>query len=269
MRKLAKLIGAAVIVAAVATVQAQLSFPLGKLVYIDATDTAQGNTETFTNGVWTVWEAFNGQTWSANDGIWDRREFGNTNTINPIYGTTRTIYQNAASGQVDTNATRLRTTVTLPDPGENRYYEIYALYWSDPSGWRIGASLTDDPGQLPLYIHAPGMSSVQLWPNGPGGENDHPDVGTRWSHELPENPFTTSVMVSEGNRRLLMTPSLGSIYTGGPVSVYIEPDRSQPDSNARTWYDGIAVQLVPEPTAWALMGLGALVAILRFRRNRN
>src|SRR6516162_2548122 len=75
--------------------------------YVDVTDGVSGNTMTFTNGAWQTWNAFSGQTSVNNDGVWDKRAFGNSATI----------IQNAGASQVDTNATRLRTTVTVPAPG--------------------------------------------------------------------------------------------------------------------------------------------------------
>src|SRR5262245_52374801 len=104
----------------------------GAIIYVDVTDGVSGNTMTFTNGAWQTWNAFNGQTSANNDGIWDKRAFGNSATI----------YQNAANALVDTNATRLRTTVTVPAPGVSQYYNVYALFWTDSSTtWRVGAAI--------------------------------------------------------------------------------------------------------------------------------
>jgi len=187
-----------------------------------------------------------GQTWSPNDAVWDYRTG---------YANDGDIWQNASSGQIDTNAFRLRTTVTVPAPGPGQYYEVYALFWTDTSSWRIAASLTDAPGQLPLYLRdSPGVT--QFWTGADG---------TQYSTVLSPNPFTTSVLISEGNRRLLMTPSLGQVV-GTTISVYIEPDRNQADSNQRTWFDGIGYQLIPEPSTCALVGFGALISVLALRR---
>src|SRR5262245_61356324 len=112
------------------------------ITYVDVTDGVSGNTMTYSNGAWRAWTAFNGQTSVANDGIWDKRAFGNSATI----------IQNAAASQVDTNATRLRTTVTVPAPGPSQYYNVYALFWTDSSTtWRVGAAVADYAGQLPIY----------------------------------------------------------------------------------------------------------------------
>ena len=90
------------------------------ITYVDITDGPTGNTTMFSNSVWQAWAAFNGQTGNSNDRIWDKRAFGNSATI----------FQNAANALVDTNATRLRTTIMVPTPGPSQYYNVYALFWT-------------------------------------------------------------------------------------------------------------------------------------------
>lgn len=218
------------------------------ITYVDITDGPTGNTLQFTNGVWGIWEGVP-QTSTPNDGLWDERAFGNFGTI----------YQNAGVGAgVDTVAPRLRTTINVPEPPPGQYYNVYVLFWTDTSfGWRVGASLSDDPGQLPLYMAStPGVTQFYTGPD-----------ATVFSDTLSVNPFTTPVMIAEGNRRLLMTPSLGQV-TGSTITVYMEPDRNQQNVNERTWLDGIGYQLVPEPSPHALLGLGALLLVWRARWRR-
>jgi fibronectin type 3 domain-containing protein len=194
--------------------------------YVDVTDGVSGNTMTYSNGAWRAWTAFNGQTMVVNDAVWDKRAFGNSATI----------YQNAAASQVDTNATRLRTTVTVPAPGLSGYYNVYVLFWTDSSTtWRVGAALADYAGQLPIFAQStPGVT--RFWASGT-------DTNTVFSTSLAPNPFATSVMISESNRRLLMTPVLGQVF-GSNISVYMEPDRLQSGSDLRTWIDGIGYELI-------------------------
>jgi len=184
------------------------------ITYVDITDGPTGNTLQFTNGGWGLWEAVP-QTSTPNDGLWDERAFGNFATI----------YQNAGvAAGVDTAAPRLRTTLTVPEAPPGMFYNVYVLFWTDTSfGWRVGASLSDDPGQLPVYTaNTPGVTQFRT-----GGD------GTFYSDSLSPNPFTTQVMISEGNRRLLMTPSLGQV-AGPTITVYMEPDRNQQNVNERT-----------------------------------
>src|SRR5262245_10229131 len=162
----------------------------GAITYVDVTDGVSGNTMTYSNAAWRSWTAFNGQTSVANDAIWDKRAFGNSATI----------IQNAAAAQVDTNATRLRTTITVPAPGPAQYYNVYVFFWTDSSTtWRVGAALADYAGQLPLYQQSV-TGVTRFWA---GADS------TVYSTNLSPNPFTAPVMISEGNRRLLMTPVLG------------------------------------------------------------
>src|SRR5262245_53382394 len=172
------------------------------ITYVDVTDGVSGNTMTYSNGAWRSWTAFNGQTSVANDGIWDKRAFGNSATI----------IQNAGASQVDTNATRLRTTVTVPPPGPSGYYNAYVLFWTDSSTtWRVGAAMADYAGQLPIFQQStPGVT--RFWAS-------TTDTNTVFSSSLSPNPFATPVMISEGNRRLLMTPVLGQVF-GSNISVY-------------------------------------------------
>ncbi len=96
--------------------------------------------------------------------------------------------------------------------------------------------MTNYPGQLPLYqLSTPGVTIFN---------NDaFVSTSTIYSTNLASNPFTTPVMISEGNRRLLMTPVLGRA-TGTNITVYMEPDRGQQGQNQRTWLDGIGYQLI-------------------------
>ena len=102
--------------------------------------------------------------------------------------------------------------------------------------WELGASLTNYPGQLPLYQYStPGVTL--FW------NDNFVGTTTNYSTNLTSNPFTTSVKISEGNRRLLMTPVLGQV-TGTNITVYQEPDRNQAGQDQRTWIDGIGYQLI-------------------------
>jgi fibronectin type 3 domain-containing protein len=194
--------------------------------YVDISDGVSGNTMMSSNGVWQTWNSFNGQTSANNDGVWDKRAFGNSATI----------FQNAANALVDTNATRLRTTVTVPAPGPYQYYNVYALFWTDSSTtWRAGAAVTDFPGALPVYAQSV-AGVTRLWAS-------TTDANTEYSTSLSPNPFSSAVMISESNRRLLMTPVLGREF-GTNITVYLESDRTQTGSDLRTWLDGIAYELV-------------------------
>src|SRR5215510_9187434 len=59
-------------------------------------------------------------------------------------------------------------------------------------------------------------------------------------------------MISEGNRRLLMTPVLGQVF-GSNITVYMDPDRNQTGSDTRTWIDGIGYELITNKILSVLM----------------
>ncbi len=220
---------------------------LAATTYVDATDTASGNTAiapsagggTFT-GV--------AQSNTANDGLWDLRAFGNGATIFQNAGTT---------AGVDVNAVRLVTTVSGLAFDT---YQVYAYFWTDNSPtWRLGASLTDGVGQLPLF-KAGDAGVTQFYTGADATVN---------STTLSVNPFTTSVVVAEGNRRLLQA-SLGTV-TGTSIQVFIEGDRSMTGQDQRTWYEGIGyAAVVPEPSTamLGLTGLAMLGAVVRRRQRR-
>jgi hypothetical protein len=221
------------VLAAITTAYAQ------PITYVDATHGASGNT-TLTDG--SEWNPLASQSFTSNDGVWEFRAFGNNSSI----------YQNTAFGTVD-NAHRLKTTVTGLALDT---YNVYAYFWSDVSSWRMGASLTDDAGELPMYQFNPlSPGTVQHWSGADG---------TVFSSSLGPNPFTTAVMISEGNRRLIQI-NLGQV-TGTGFSVFIDDFNGMVDANQRTWYDGVGYSVVPEPSSAALLGLGSLGAILLRRR---
>jgi hypothetical protein len=215
------------------------------IVYVDATDGASGNTAVAPSaggGVFNPSGAVGSQG-PGGDGLWDLRAFGNNATI----------YQNASSGNID-NAQRLATSVSGLPAG---MYNVYAYFWSDTSNWRLGAALADGPGNLPLYTFQPLSPGVVQYYTGADA--------TVLSSSLSPNPFTTGVMIGEGNRRLLQIP-LGTV-TGSGFTVYADDDPMQADSNQRTWYDGVGYERVPEPATAMLFAL-ALGAWARCRNRR-
>jgi hypothetical protein len=217
------------------------------IVYIDATHGAVGNTAVAPSaggGVFNTSGALNNQG-PANDGLWDVRAFGNSNTI----------YQNASTSAVTDNAQRLVTNATLPAGT----YNVFAYFWSDSSSqWRLRAGLADDAGDLPLYV--PGDAAVTQFM---GGTNDVGSAGVL-SSTLTPDPFASPVEIAEGNRRLYQV-ALGT-FTGSNLSVYIDDyGTAQTSFNERTWYDGIGYEVaIPEPASLAL--LGTCILGLAFRR---
>ena len=212
---------------------------------MDATDGIAGNTAIALSAGGGVFSGIP-QSNTANDGLWDLRAFGNSATIFQNAGTT---------ANVDVNAVRLVTGVSgLP----LNTYSVYVYFWTDNSPtWRIGASLSDSVGQLALYQG--GVSGVTQFFTGADA--------TVLSTALPQNPFSTAVMVAEGNRRLLQA-YLGDV-TGTGFNIFVEGDRAMTGQMQRTWYDGVGYAVVPEPAFGALLGLGTLAGTFALRRRNR
>jgi hypothetical protein len=219
-----------------------MSHSYAAIVYVDATHGSSGNTAVAPSaggGVFNPSRALNNQG-PANDGLWDVRGFGNGTTI----------YQNAGTTAAVDNAQRLVTTATVPAGT----YNVYAYFWSDSSNsWRLRAGLTDPGTELPLYL--PGDPGVTQFYTGADA--------TVFSTTLLPNPFTSSVMIAEGNRRFFQI-ALGTV-SGSSIGVYADDfGAAQTAFNERSWYDGIGYELIPEPTSLALFGASLLA--LTFRR---
>ena len=228
-----------------AVVSAVVVSATAQITYVDATSGASGNT-TLTNGG--QWDPLPAQG-PANDGLWDVRVFGNSGTI----------FQNAAFGGVD-NSHRLLTTVSGLSFGT---YDVFVYFWVDVSDWRIQASLTDNPGgDLPLFTRNT-VGIVQYAPTG----GSTTILSTDPSVNGGVNPFTTAVMVAEGNRAIFQA-NLGQI-TGTGFSVFVDDFPTMADGNQRTWYDGVGYSLIPEPTSAAFLGLGALIGVFAMRRRNS
>ena len=234
------------VVATTAAVAALTSTAMAQITYVDATDGAAGNTAIAPSAGGGTFTAFVGQTGVADDGVWDLRAFGNSATIFQNAGTTE---------QFDVNAPRLETSVTGLALDT---YNVYAYFWTDSSlNWRVGASLSDSVGQLSLFL--PGGANTTQYYTGADA--------TVLSSSLSVNPFTSDVMIAEGNRRLNQA-YLGQV-TGTDISVFIEGDRTMTTQDQRTWYEGIGYSVVPEPSSMALLGLGALLATFAVRRRMS
>ena len=174
-----------------------------RIVYVDANDGEAGNTSLVTGETFIPTDSGSGE-----DGLWRLRTgFANGSTI----------YESGGNWEADSNIEDCPRLMTLTEVPEG-YYEVYAYFWSDTSEWRMGASLTDDEGELPLYI-----------------ANDPNTEATLAASEDFAEPIP---LLAEGNRALWQI-YLGKTELTDLIQVYIDDDPNHLTGNSRTWYDGI------------------------------
>ncbi len=218
-----------------------------QITYVDLTHGLTGNTLAYSGGSYGTFNTFGaiGAQGGAGDGLWDVRAFGNGGTI----------YQNAGFGAVD-NAQRLQLSVSGLAAST---YNVYAYFWVDVSDWRLQADLVDNVGgNLPMFTRNT-AGIVQYAPTG----GSTTILSTDPSVNGGVNPFTTAVMVGEGNRALFQA-YLGQV-SGTSFNVFLDDDPNMVDGNQRTWIDGVGYSVVPEPTSMALIGMGLLSFLVASR----
>jgi hypothetical protein len=186
-----------------------------KITYVDATAGVSGNTALAAGGVLNPTDQ--GISPNGNDGLWRTRLFGNGATTFESGGDNSTT--GSAAGGNNEDVARVVTTVDGLYPG--RRYAMYAYFWSATAqSWRLRASLTNSPGDLPLFSHPTDANAVAT-------------------------SFSSAVLVTESDR-VLKQVALGETTAdaNGRIRVYVDDDpaaRTELASawNWRTWYDGV------------------------------
>jgi len=176
-----------------------------KIVYVDATEGETGNTMLATGEIFLSEEDSDGS-----DNLWRGRAYANNGTIFEAGG-------EISETDNTEDCPRLVTMIEVPEA----QYTVYAYFWADENSWCIRGSLTNDEGQLPLYLANDPTTSATL---------ANPD------------DFEAEVMVSEDNRELWQV-ELGTITTS-LIEVYIDDDPRHMTHYRRTWYDGIGYKKV-------------------------
>jgi hypothetical protein len=141
-----------------------------------------------------------------------------------------------ASTTPPTETKELATTVQGLKPGAK--YAAYVLFWStDPGMWSVRAGL----------VYGQELRTNVLFTNG--------TPGVILATYLP---WETMPPIFEDGGRPLFAGSLGTSTTSatGSLTIYVH-DLPTGDSGRRTWYQGVAVAEVVEPSTSKLIDLGA------------
>jgi hypothetical protein len=177
------------------------------------------------------------------DGIWRVRGgfgLGVSDTTLPAgviaTGGSGTVYESTGNSSPSDDVPRVFTSVTNLTFNT---YDVYLYFWSDQSAspWRVRAGLTDDVNPLSLYI---------------GGAT-------------PSGTPTPVQINTDSSGRLFFQVNLGQV-TGTSIDVFVE-DAPATSNNERTWYDGIGYSVIPEPSTFALVGMGVAAMVVFRRRN--
>ncbi len=203
------------------------SLSFGAITYIDA-DPTTNTFETATGSVDTDWYV-SGK--ADTDPLWGLRAFANSTTI--------------FEGRSEAAGDDVPLTTQLSGLGDGTY-NVWAFFWdaSGSNGWELSTGLSGNP--IATYSF-----------DGAGNTTAPVDAGTL---------DLTGVGTTAEDDRIMYGVNLGQATVSGGSSINVLIQQLGNGSGSRTWYDGVGYEVVPEPSAALLIGLGGL-ALLRRRRS--
>jgi len=196
---------------------------------------------------------------TAADDRWNIRDFGNGESI---FGS-----NDSGTGE---DTPRLKTTISGLVALEN--YNVTVYFWgAENSQWRARTSLTDDSGDLPGYntFHTAtsSFSAASFVTANASGSLLNPGPLSTSDGAGFENGgyFANQVLTEEGNRSLYEV-NLGQTAADSNGNIWVFVDDLANTTNVnRTWYDGVGIEIVPEPTTSGVLLLGLMGFALRRR----
>jgi hypothetical protein len=206
-------------------------------LYLDATSGVSGNTTLADGSLFSP--PLNGTTGTDNN--WEQRT---------VFGSSGNIFESGGEN-VTENAPELRTLITGLTPGEA--YSVYVNFWDPTSAtedWNVRAGFASNPGANTLFSAAD--ATVEL---------------TSTAAILASTlTYSTAPTIYVESGRALLAGLLGTATANGAgeIAVFVDDLPTSLNVNRRTWYDGVSVAVVPEPSSLALAALG--LAGLAWRR---
>ena len=223
---------------ALAVLGAGVTGASAQYLYLDATSGASGNTTLADGSLFSP--PLNGTTGTDNN--WEQRT---------VLGASGNIFESGGEN-VTENAPELRTLITGLTPGAA--YSVYVNFWDPTSNvedWNIRAGFASNPGANTLFSAA-------------DATGDLTSTGAILANTLT---YSTAPTIFAESGRALLAGLLGTTIANGAgeIAVFVDDLPTSLNVNRRTWYDGVSVAIVPEPSSLALAALGLAGLVWRRR----
>lgn len=207
-------------------------------LYLDATSGVSGNTTLADGSLFSP--PLNGTTGA--DQNWEQRT---------VLGSSGNIFESGGEN-VTENAPELRTLITGLTPGAA--YSVYINFWDPTSNvedWSVRGGFASNPGANTLFSAADATG----------------DLTSTAAILASTLTYSTAPTIFAESGRALLAGLLGTTTANGAgeIAVFVDDLPTSLNVNRRTWYDGVSVAIVPEPSSLALAALGLAGLALRRR----